>query len=196
LLRHTIDSFIVQKSITICIYIYSHIEVARLYYIGLHYRILEEKTGVQLHSFFRRFFSFFFCTPSIHAFIVNLHSPGSNGRAIRRNESERERQSERREGKIKLQLTRMPATALLHSGFFIASSSHHIRFFVVILLASLHSTLTSLSCRLSFFCFGRHKVLLRPFPFASLLLYFFLLLLFCFALSATTRQRCRFYLDS
>lgn len=106
-----------------------------------------------------------------------------------------ERWSERREAKIKMQLTRMPATALFHSSFFIASSSsHQIRFFfVVILFAPSLSTPTSSSCRLAFFAlvdaYDSSTLFHLP-PFFFFLLYF-LLLLFCFALSVTTRLCCR-----
>ncbi len=72
----------------------------------------------------------------------------------------------------------MPATALFHSGFFIASSSHHIRFVFrrySLRAFSFYTNIVVVSTLV--FCFSRCTVLLRLFPFASLLFYFFFIII-------------------
>ena len=64
------------------------IRLTQLNYIALYYPILNEIVECDYVSFLRGFFSFF---PSI----VNLHSPGDDGRPIR--ESEREGKEKERQ---------------------------------------------------------------------------------------------------
>lgn len=86
---------------------------------------------VRLRSFRDRSAAFFLLIASIRVALVNLHSPGSNGRAIRSNGSVCVRARASREAKIKLQLTRAPRDGLAACRFFhrlIITAAHRIRF--------------------------------------------------------------------
>ncbi len=60
------------------------IRLTHLDYISLYYRVLNEILECDYILFFRRVFFLFFSS------IVNLHSPGGDGRPIRKRERERE----------------------------------------------------------------------------------------------------------
>ena len=100
-------AYIVQKSIIIHIRTYWYIYIYACVCAYIHYSSLLHRTPLSytlkklecnyIYTFlyiyiyiYIYFIHFFICIPSILASIVNLHSPGSNSRAIRRSTSERD----------------------------------------------------------------------------------------------------------
>ncbi len=112
--------------------------------------------------------------------IVNLHSPGSDGRPIRAREREREMR-EYREAKIKLQLTHVPRRPCIARIF--SLHDHHIKFVFrrhhSLLLSILYYYVESSMSILVFLLWSMHNTpSFLPIRFFSRL-FFFSLLLFC-----------------